>query len=282
MITYLDRATIGVTQESMHEASALTASPTSTGRSSAFSLAYALFEVPTGWLGDVFGPRRTLIRIVLWWSFFTALTGLAGFRSAASCSSPFAGLVAVHFLFGVGEAGAYPNITRALHNWFPPQERGLTQGFVWMSGRLMGGLTALIWMLLVVRDRPVTGGRPSGCSAAWASSGASSSSSVPQPAGGEGGRQPRAELALIRAGVGHETDRAHGAIPVADAPQPDAVVPLRDVFLHVLRLVFQPQLSALLPRSSSTASLKDDWSGSLYKGGAADPGGRRPACWAAS
>ena len=62
------------------------------------------------------------------------------------------GLIVVRFLFGIGEAGAYPNITRALHNWFPPQERGLTQGAVWMSGRLMGGLTPIIWMLLVVQS----------------------------------------------------------------------------------------------------------------------------------
>ena len=58
-------------------------------------------------------------------------------------------LVAVQFLFGLGEAGAYPNITRALHNWFPYQERGRAQGVVWMSARLMGGLTPLVWAILV-------------------------------------------------------------------------------------------------------------------------------------
>src|SRR5205085_10356777 len=59
-------------------------------------------------------------------------------------------LVLVRFLFGIGEAGAFPNITRALHNWFPLTERGMAQGWVWMSGRLMGGLTPLIWMVVVV------------------------------------------------------------------------------------------------------------------------------------
>ena len=58
-------------------------------------------------------------------------------------------LVVVRFLFGMGEAGAYPNITRALHNWFPVAERGFAQGAVWMCGRLMGGLTPLVWMVLV-------------------------------------------------------------------------------------------------------------------------------------
>jgi MFS family permease len=58
-------------------------------------------------------------------------------------------LVAIRFLFGVGEAGAYPNLTRALHNWFPYGSRAFAQGAMWMSGRLMGGLTALIWGLVV-------------------------------------------------------------------------------------------------------------------------------------
>src|SRR5205809_7940936 len=44
---------------------------------SAFTLAYALFEIPTGWLGDRIGARRVLLRVVLWWSFFTAATGWA-------------------------------------------------------------------------------------------------------------------------------------------------------------------------------------------------------------
>jgi MFS family permease len=112
----------------------------------AFSLAYAVFEVPTGWLGDVFGPRITLIRIVLWWSFFTALTALVGIVPAFGLTA----LVVARFLFGIGEAGAFPNITRALHNWFPATERGMAQGFVWMSGRLMGGFTPLIWTGIVV------------------------------------------------------------------------------------------------------------------------------------
>ena len=87
----------------------------------AFNLAYALFEVPAGWLGDVFGPRLALIRIVLWWSFFTAVTAFVGVIPAFGLGT----LVAVRFLFGIGEAGAFPNITPALHNWFPVAECGI-------------------------------------------------------------------------------------------------------------------------------------------------------------
>src|SRR4051794_33416746 len=75
MITYLDRVCFGTVAGYIKDEYGL--SETQKGLLfSAFALAYAVFEVPTGWLGDVFGPRRTLIRIVLWWSAFTALTGL--------------------------------------------------------------------------------------------------------------------------------------------------------------------------------------------------------------
>jgi len=97
----------------------------------------------------VWGPRKVLIRIVLWWSFFTALTGVIGMHVSGVVLGGVAALALVRFLFGMGEAGAYPSITRALHNWFPLQERGVAQGTVWMSARLMGGLTPLVWAVLV-------------------------------------------------------------------------------------------------------------------------------------
>lgn len=88
---------------------------------SAFTIAYCLFEVPTGRWGDRFGSRGVLARIVLWWSAFTALTGFAfGMVS----------LMIVRFLFGAGEAGAYPNTARVLTRWFPPTSRGRAQGLI--------------------------------------------------------------------------------------------------------------------------------------------------------
>src|SRR5258707_13607727 len=94
-------------------------------------------------MGDVFGPRKVLIRIVLWWSFFTAATGLI-FPSEDWPWFAFTAMLTVRFLFGIGEAGAYPNIARAFHNWFPFKERGSAQGAVWMAGRFGGGITPLI------------------------------------------------------------------------------------------------------------------------------------------
>src|SRR5262245_49811332 len=151
-ITYLDRLCIGSAAPYLVEALRPETQSVADLRwaFTAFSLAYAIFEVPTGWLGDVFGPRVTLIRIVLWWSLFTSLTALAGVQVAGVTLMGFWTLVVVRFLFGIGEAGAFPNITRALHNWFPLTERGMAQGWVWMSGRLMGGLTPYVWQLLVV------------------------------------------------------------------------------------------------------------------------------------
>jgi MFS family permease len=97
----------------------------------------------------MFGPRRTLIRIVLWWSAFTALTGLI-YPIAAWPEFAFMAMLLVRFMFGAGEAGAYPNLARALHNWFPFTERGSAQGAVWMAGRLGGGITPYVVMALLV------------------------------------------------------------------------------------------------------------------------------------
>src|SRR5438093_10645381 len=109
---------------------------------SAFTLAYSLFEIPSGWLGDVRGPRRVLTRIVLWWSAFTMLTGAA---------RGFAPLVAIRFRFGAGEAGAFPNIARSFSKWFPPRERGRANGVMFLGSRIGGMLSAPIALLLVAR-----------------------------------------------------------------------------------------------------------------------------------
>lgn len=106
----------------------------------AFSLSYALFEIPTGSLGDTLGPRRVLTRVVFWWSGFTALTGTA---------FNFVSLLVVRFLFGAGEAGAYPNASIVIARWFPAVETGRAQSVIWAAGRLGGALTPLLVIPLV-------------------------------------------------------------------------------------------------------------------------------------
>jgi len=102
---------------------------------SAFTLAYALFEMPTGAWGDRIGPRRILTRIVVWWSTFTIAT-------AAAFS--FASLLVIRFLFGIGEAGAFPNVAKTFSRWFPVAERGTAQGIFFAGAHLGGGLTPML------------------------------------------------------------------------------------------------------------------------------------------
>ncbi len=107
---------------------------------SAFTLAYALFEIPAGYLGDRIGPRKVLLRIVLWWSLFTVATGWAW---------NWGSLLVTRFLFGAGEAGAFPNLTKAFHRWLTLHERTRAQGIMWMSARLGGAFTpALVFLCL--------------------------------------------------------------------------------------------------------------------------------------
>jgi MFS family permease len=107
---------------------------------SAFTLAYALFEIPTGYWGDRRGPKGVLIRVVTWWSFFTAATGWVWSWSS---------LLAMRFLFGAGEAGCFPNLTKAFEAWLPRRERIRAQSVMWMSARWGGAITPYLVFLVL-------------------------------------------------------------------------------------------------------------------------------------
>jgi MFS family permease len=113
---------------------------------SAFTLAYALFEIPGGWLGDKWGPRRVLLRIVMFWSFFTAATGYAWNQAS---------MMVCRFLFGAGEAGGFPNIAKMFSVWLPQREHGMAQGITWLAARWGGAFTPLlvVWVLGLVSWR---------------------------------------------------------------------------------------------------------------------------------
>jgi MFS family permease len=106
----------------------------------AFALSYALFEVPMGLLGDRLGVKRVLTQIVLAWSVCTALTGAAW--NAAS-------MVTIRFLFGAGEAGCFPNLTRMLSAWLPQRERVTAQSLMWACTRWGGALTPPLALLCI-------------------------------------------------------------------------------------------------------------------------------------
>ena len=107
----------------------------------AFGLSYALFELPAGLLGDRLGVRRVLVRIVLAWSVFTALTG-AAWNVVSLC--------AIRFLFGAGEAGCFPNLTRMLSGWLPARERVTAQSLMWACTRWGGAATPPLVLALIL------------------------------------------------------------------------------------------------------------------------------------
>ena len=130
-VTYLDRVCISILSPSIMKDLAIDTVQMSYVFS-AFTFAYALFEMPTAWWADRIGSRKVLTRIVVWWSAFTMLT-------AAAFSYPL--MLVTRALFGVGEAGAWPNVGRIFSRWIPMQERGRTQGIFFAGAHLAGGLT---------------------------------------------------------------------------------------------------------------------------------------------
>ena len=106
----------------------------------AFFLAYALCQVPAGWLGDRWGARRTLVVFVVSWSVLTALTGLAvGFLS----------LLLVRLLIGAAQAGAYPIAARVNSLWMPFGERGLSSSIITLGGRSGGAIAPYLTAVLI-------------------------------------------------------------------------------------------------------------------------------------
>jgi MFS family permease len=140
MITYMDRVVIASALPKIQEEFGIddVAAGLVLG---AFRLSYSLFQIPGGWLGDRIGPRRALTLIVTWWSFFTSFTALAW--STAS-------MIVVRFLFGMGEAGAFPIATRSLSRWMLPSERGWAQGVTHAGSRLGQALTPPLVVALIV------------------------------------------------------------------------------------------------------------------------------------
>ena len=171
LLVYIDRACIQVAKDSI--TFDLGISEKQFGWAlSIFALGYALFQTPSGILADRFGPRKILTAVVSIWSLFTALTG-AAFN--------YIYLLIVRFLFGMGEAGAFPGMARSVYSWIPIKERGIVNGIYFSGGRIgvalfmpisawvfnslgwrlsflllgcIGFVTALLWYLLF-RDDPL-------------------------------------------------------------------------------------------------------------------------------
>jgi sugar phosphate permease len=110
-------------------------------------VAYGLFQVPGGLLGDRFGGRHLLTLLVLGWSLLTGLVALTATLPAAW--SPFAFLLALRFGFGLLQAGGFPALARVLADWMPVEQRGFAQGLVWTFSRLGGFLAPFLFLWLL-------------------------------------------------------------------------------------------------------------------------------------
>jgi sugar phosphate permease len=140
LITYLDRVNISTAAPQISKEFGFD-NVTMGYIFAAFVWAYALFQVPGGWLSDRFGARTVLGTIVAYWSIMTAATGLA--FSATS-------FIVLRFLFGIGEAGAFPGATRAMQLWYPRRERGFVQGITHSASRAGAAIAPPIVLLIMI------------------------------------------------------------------------------------------------------------------------------------
>jgi len=134
LICYMDRSNISVAQPEIAKAFGLSKNAMALVLS-AFTWAYALGQIPAGWLGDKFGPKKVLTGIMLWWSAAAMSTGAA---------AGLAPLFAARFFLGLGEAGAFPVASRGMQLWFPRSERGRIQGTTHFFSRFAVAVTPLV------------------------------------------------------------------------------------------------------------------------------------------
>ncbi|QBR02813.1 MFS transporter [Paraburkholderia pallida] len=141
LITYVDR--VNVSTAASQFAAELHLSHTEVGIVfSAFAYPYLLFQIIGGWVGDRFGPRRTLAICAVIWAGATVLTGLA---------SGFASMIVARLLLGLGEGATFPTATRAMSNWMPANRRGFAQGTTHAASRIGNAIAPplIVWLMLM-------------------------------------------------------------------------------------------------------------------------------------
>src|SRR3954454_17741145 len=145
LITYVDRVNLATAADAIQRE--LRLSNTQLGfLQSAFGYPYLLFQIFGGWVGDRFGPRRTLFVCGVIWASATILTGLA---------SGLLMLFLVRVLLGIGEGATFPVATRAMQTWTPSGRRGFAQGITHAFARLGNAITPPIvaWLVTLVTWR---------------------------------------------------------------------------------------------------------------------------------
>lgn len=144
-ITYVDR--VNVSTAAIQFGKEFQLSNTQVGFVfSAFAYPYLLFQIIGGWVGDRFGPRRTLTICSFIWAGATVLTGLAG---------GLISLVVARVLLGLGEGATFPTATRAMSNWTPTASRGFAQGITHAFARIGNAVTPplVTWLMVALSWR---------------------------------------------------------------------------------------------------------------------------------
>ncbi|MFM1650764.1 MFS transporter [Brevibacillus sp. B_LB10_24] len=160
ILAYLDRMVISVALTSIGSDLHLEASSLGIVLSSFFA-GYALMQIPGGWLADKYGSKRIMIVALIMWSLFTAMTGLAWSLMS---------LLAIRFLFGIGESGFPAASSKAIAEYFPKAGRAKAQSamlssnafgaalaplfaapmMIWLGWRKMFVMIALVGFILAV------------------------------------------------------------------------------------------------------------------------------------
>src|SRR5262245_31687154 len=140
LITYVDRVNMATAASEIRRELGLSGAQLGSALG-AFGIPYLLFQVFGGWIGDRFGPRRTLFLCGIVWSTATILTGLVGGLTS---------LFLARVLLGVGEGATFPVATRAMQNWTPSGRRGFAQGLTHSFARLGNAVTPPIVAWLII------------------------------------------------------------------------------------------------------------------------------------
>lgn len=141
LLLYVDRICISVAKDPI--AKSLDLSKEQMGWVlSAFALGYALFQTPGGMMADKWGARKVLTAIIIVWSLFTGFTAKAW---------NYTSMLVIRFLFGAGEAGAFPAINRAVVSWIPLKERGIVTGINFSGSRLGAAFALPLLSILITK-----------------------------------------------------------------------------------------------------------------------------------
>jgi len=150
-VSYLERMNISVAAALMMPELSLTG--TQMGQIfSSFLWGYAIFQIPAGRAGDVFGPRITLTVAAILWCVSSALTGLLPGYYLTGTFAMIVSLWALRFLLGAGEEATFPVGTRAIRNWTPVWERGIGNSIMIAGASIAAAVTSpmVSWLMLRV------------------------------------------------------------------------------------------------------------------------------------